>query len=228
MLMDATNSILTQIDSAFQKSSGVTTDTRMAEKGKLFFALKGDRFDGNEFALQALNAGCILAIVDDPIIAAQSDLCLEVPDVFIALQSLAHLHRSRWKFPVIGLTGSNGKTTTKELLHAVLQTTFSKTFATRGNLNNHIGVPLTLLEIPEDADMAIVEMGANAQGEIAELAKIAEPTHGVILNIGEAHLEGFGGIQGVLKGKRELFRYFEQPHSRGVEVFVHAGQPDAH
>ena len=226
MLMDATNSILTQIDSAFQKSSGVTTDTRMAEQGKLFFALKGERFDGNEFALQALNAGCILAIVDDPIIAGQSDLCLEVPDVLIALQSLAHLHRSRWKFPVIGLTGSNGKTTTKELLHAVLQTTFSKTFATRGNLNNHIGVPLTLLEIPQDADMAIVEMGANAQGEIAELAKIAEPTHGVILNIGEAHLEGFGGIQGVLKGKRELFRYFEQPHSRGVEVFVHAGQPD--
>lgn len=225
MLMDATNSILTQIDSAFQKSSGVTTDTRMAEKGKLFFALKGDRFNGNEFALQALSDGCLLAIVDDPIIARQSDLCLEVPDVLIALQSLAHLHRSRWKFPVIGLTGSNGKTTTKELLHAVLKTKFTKTFATRGNLNNHIGVPLTLLEIPQDADMAIVEMGANAQGEIAELAKIAAPTHGVILNIGEAHLEGFGGIQGVLKGKRELFRYFEQPESRGVEVFVHAGQP---
>jgi UDP-N-acetylmuramoyl-tripeptide--D-alanyl-D-alanine ligase len=225
MLMDATNSVLTQIDSAFQKSSGVTTDTRMAEKGKLFFALKGERFNGNQFALQALNNGCLLAIVDDPVIAAQSDLCLEVPDVLIALQSLAHLHRSRWDFPVIGLTGSNGKTTTKELLHAVLTTRFTKTFATRGNLNNHIGVPLTLLEIPQDAEMAIVEMGANAQGEIAELAKIAEPTHGVILNIGEAHLEGFGGIQGVLQGKRELFRYFEQPDSRGIEVFVHAGQP---
>jgi UDP-N-acetylmuramoyl-tripeptide--D-alanyl-D-alanine ligase len=225
MLMDATNSALAQIDAAFQQSNGVTTDTRHASPGKLFFALKGDRFNGNEFALQALEAGCTLAVVDDATVSQQSERCIEVKDVLIALQSLAYLHRSRWNFPVIGLTGSNGKTTTKELLYAVLKTAFTHTYATRGNLNNHIGVPLTILEIPVEADMAIIEMGANAQGEIAELARIAQPTHGVIINIGEAHLEGFGGIKGVIKGKQELFRYFEHPGSRGERVFVHANHP---
>ena len=222
MLMDATNSALKQIDAAFRKSNGVTTDTRDASPGKLFFALKGDRFDGNEFALQALESGCTLAVVDDKTVALTSELCIAVDDVLTALQALAQLHRSRWDFPVIGLTGSNGKTTTKELLYTVLKKRFAKTYATRGNLNNHIGVPLTILEIPINAEMAIIEMGANAQGEIAVLAEIAQPTHGVIINIGEAHLEGFGGLDGVVKGKRELFRYFEQSPSPGKHIFVHA------
>ncbi len=225
MLRDSIDSTFARIDAAFQKSNGVTTDTRSVGQGKLFFALKGEQFDGNSFALKSLESGCLFAVVDDPIVARQSKLCIQVDDVLLALQSLAQLHRSRWDFPVIGLTGSNGKTTTKELLHAVLKTRFPKTYATRGNLNNHIGVPLTLLEIPVDADMAVIEMGANAQGEIAQLAQIAQPTHGVIINIGEAHLEGFGGREGVIKGKRELFRYFEKENSRGEHVFVHAKHP---
>jgi UDP-N-acetylmuramoyl-tripeptide--D-alanyl-D-alanine ligase len=225
MFKDASDSALARIDAAFQKSNGVTTDTRELAPGKLFFALKGERFDGNTFALQSLDAGCLLAIVDDPIVAQKSSHCVFVDNVLTTLQSLAALHRSRWDFPVIGLTGSNGKTTTKELLHAVLKTRYTKTFATHGNLNNHIGVPLTLLAIPIDAEMAVIEMGANSQGEIAVLAEIAQPTHGVILNIGEAHLEGFGGPDGVIKGKRELFRYFENHPSDAKHVFVHAGHP---
>ena len=184
----------------FDRSSGVTTDTRHCGPGKLFFALKGERFDGNAFAKDALNAGCLGAVVDDP--SVQGDGILWVEDVLTALQDVAHLHRKRFRGPVFGLTGSNGKTTTKELLRAVLSCRFD-VHATAGNLNNHIGVPLTLLSMPVDVEFALVEMGANHQGEIALLSRIADPTHGMITNVGLAHLEGFGGVEGVKKGKQE-------------------------
>ncbi|MDE0871035.1 MAG: UDP-N-acetylmuramoyl-tripeptide--D-alanyl-D-alanine ligase [Flavobacteriales bacterium] len=224
MLLAPSDPLLQAIDASFQRSKGVTTDTRSAGLDKIFFALCGERFDGNQYAIAALDSGCSAAIVDDPKIAQLSKQCILVDDVLIALQSLASLHRSRMTCPVIGLTGSNGKTTTKEFLRDILLKKHPKTFATKGNLNNHIGVPMTLLEIPLDAEMVILEIGANAQGEIAELTKISRPTHGVITNIGQAHLDGFGGIEGVIKGKRELFRYFEMNHS-GSEpaIFVHAG-----
>jgi UDP-N-acetylmuramoyl-tripeptide--D-alanyl-D-alanine ligase len=170
----------------------------------MYFALKGERFDGNQFALEALQKGCIAAVVDDPTITGEG--ILHVPDGLEALQSLASAHRRRFKGPVFGLTGSNGKTTTKELIKAVLERHLV-VHATRGNLNNHIGVPLTLLAMPLDAEFALVEMGANHQGEIAALCRIAEPTLGMITNVGLAHLEGFGGVEGVKKGKQELYRY---------------------
>ena len=191
----------------FDRSSGVTTDTRHCGPGKLFFALKGERFDGNAFAKDALNAGCLGAVVDDP--SVQGDGILWVEDVLTALQDVAHLHRNRFRAPVFGLTGSNGKTTTKELLRAVLSRRFD-VHATAGNLNNHIGVPLTLLSMPVDVEFALVEMGANHQGEIALLSRIADPTHGMITNVGLAHLEGFGGVEGVKKGKQELYVHLAQ------------------
>ena len=216
------------IQKAFASSTGVTTDTRTARAGKLFFALKGDHFDGNQYAKQALEKGCVSAIIDDPVIARELDGAILVDDVLSALQSLARWHRRKWKCPVIGMTGSNGKTTTKELLKAVCKSRFPGIQATLGNLNNEIGVPLTLLSAGDDPDFVIVEMGANAQKEIALLAKIAEPTHGIITNIGRAHLEGFGGIEGVIQGKRELFDFFRAESTKpteGVSVFVNASHP---
>ncbi len=204
----------------FDRSDGVTTDTRKCGPGMLFFALKGERFDGNTFALQALEAGCLAAVVDDP--AVVGDNVLHVENVLQSLQSLANLHRQRFACPVLGLTGSNGKTTTKELLRAVLSESFDVR-ATAGNLNNHIGVPLTLLSFPKDVEFAIVEMGANHQGEIAALSRIAEPTHGIITNVGMAHLEGFGGIEGVKKGKQELFVHLA---AKGGTAFVPASDDD--
>ena len=189
----------------FRGATGVATDTRKCAPGTLFFALKGDNFDGNRFADDALKRGCVAAVVDDPALF-DLDGMFGVDDVLTALQMLAGHHRAKWDFPVIGLTGSNGKTTTKELMLAVLGMRY-KVYGTRGNLNNHIGVPLTLLEIPADAEMAIIEMGANHVGEIQNLARIAQPTHGLITNIGRAHLEGFGSEEGVLKGKTELFEH---------------------
>ena len=204
----------------FDRSDGVTTDTRKCGPGMLFFALKGERFDGNSFAHQALEAGCLAAVVDDPSVIG--DNVLHVENVLQTLQSLANLHRHRFGCPVLGLTGSNGKTTTKELLRTVLSETFV-VHATAGNLNNHIGVPLTLLSFPKDVEFAIVEMGANHQGEIAALSRIAEPTHGIITNVGMAHLEGFGGIEGVKKGKQELFVHLA---SKGGTAFVPASDKD--
>jgi len=204
----------------FDRSDGVTTDTRRCGPGKLFFALKGERFDGNAFANEALAAGCLAAVVDDP--ALSGDRLLPVEDVLSALQDLAHLHRKRFPGPVFGLTGSNGKTTTKELLRAVLSGSFD-VHATEGNLNNHIGVPLTLLSMPADVEFALVEMGANHQGEIALLSRIADPTHGMITNVGLAHLEGFGGVEGVKKGKQELYVHLA---SRGGTALVPADDPD--
>ncbi|MED5336287.1 MAG: Mur ligase family protein, partial [Bacteroidota bacterium] len=204
----------------FDRSDGVTTDTRRCGPGKLFFALKGERFDGNAFASEALAAGCLGAVVDDP--ALSGDRLLHVEDVLTALQDLAHRHRTRFPGPVFGLTGSNGKTTTKELLRAVLSKSFD-VHATEGNLNNHIGVPLTLLSMPADVEFALVEMGANHQGEIALLSRIADPTYGMITNVGLAHLEGFGGVDGVKKGKQELYLHLA---SRGGTALVPADDPD--
>ena len=204
----------------FDRSDGVTTDTRRCGPGKLFFALKGERFDGNAFAGEALAAGCLAAVVDDP--ALSGDRLLHVEDVLTALQDLAHRHRTRFPGPVFGLTGSNGKTTTKELLRAVLSRSFD-VHATEGNLNNHIGVPLTLLSMPADVEFALVEMGANHQGEIALLSRIADPTHGMITNVGLAHLEGFGGVDGVKKGKQELYIHLA---SRGGTALVPADDAD--
>ena len=189
---------------AFLNSSAVTTDTRSIPQGSIFFALKGARFNGNSFALQALELGAAYAVVDEPV--GKDDRLILVDNVLEALQDCARAYRRYLGIPIIGLTGSNGKTTNKELFHAVLNTTF-KTYATAGNFNNHIGVPLSLLRIPRDSELAVIEMGANHQKEIAQLAAICEPTIGYITNYGKAHLEGFGGVEGIIKGKSELYDY---------------------
>lgn len=188
----------------FLKSNGVCIDTRKITDGVIFFALKGNSFDGNTFALKALEMGAMLSVVDDKNISG--DNIFFVDDVLIALQELAKYHRNTFDIPVIGLTGSNGKTTTKELLTKVLEKKYTIT-STAGNYNNHIGVPLTLLNLTDKTQIAIVEMGANHVGEIAFLCEMARPTHGLITNIGKAHLEGFGGIEGVKKGKGELYDF---------------------
>lgn len=184
----------------------VQTDTRKLQNGDLFFALKGDNFNGNAFAAQALAAGAAYAVVDEDT-GLTDDRIIQVPDVLTALQQLAKRHRESFThIPFIAITGSNGKTTTKELVHEVLNTTY-KTYTTTGNLNNHIGIPLTILKIKGDAEMAVIEMGANHQKEIEGYCTYAMPTHGIITNCGKAHLEGFGGEEGVRKGKGELYDY---------------------
>ena len=185
----------------------VSTDTRKIEKGDLYFALKGESFDGNKFAQQAIDKGASYAIIDDKTYASEKTIL--VVDVLTALQNLATYHRNQLKIPIIGITGSNGKTTTKELIKSVLSQQFN-VFATHGNLNNHIGVPLSLLSITNKHEIAIIEMGANHQKEIEFLSKIAQPDYGFITNIGKAHLEGFGGEDGVLKGKTELYTYLRE------------------
>ncbi|GAB3960734.1 UDP-N-acetylmuramoyl-tripeptide--D-alanyl-D-alanine ligase [Spirosoma harenae] len=205
----------------FLECTGVSTDTRRITPGCLFVALKGDKFDGNQFAEQALAAGARYALVDDAGVATREKnvgSCLLVADTLLALQDLARHHRQTFTFPVIGLTGSNGKTTTKELIAAVLSKKY-RTYATIGNLNNHIGVPLTLLAMNEQYEMAVVEMGANHQKEIELLCSIAQPTHGLITNVGKAHLEGFGGFEGVKKGKGELYDYLAL---NGRTVFINS------
>jgi UDP-N-acetylmuramoyl-tripeptide--D-alanyl-D-alanine ligase len=187
----------------------ISTDTRKIVPGSLFFALKGNKFDANTFASQALDAGAAYAIIDNPAYALGEKYIL-VADGLAALQDLAAYHRRQLSIPVIGLTGTNGKTTTKELINAVLSQRFN-TLATEGNLNNHIGVPLTLLKITAEHEMAVIEMGANHQREIALLCSIAQPTHGLITNVGKAHLEGFGGVEGVKKGKGEMYDYMVAP-----------------
>ncbi|GAB3799650.1 UDP-N-acetylmuramoyl-tripeptide--D-alanyl-D-alanine ligase [Spirosoma humi] len=198
-----------QLYHKFQECTGVSTDTRRITPDCLFVALKGDTFDGNTFAEQALAAGARYAVVDDSEVASRVPGCLLVSDGLTALQDLARHHRQTFTFPVIALTGSNGKTTTKELIAAVLSKNY-QVYATIGNLNNHIGVPLTLLALNEQHELAIVEMGANHQKEIELLCSIAQPTHGLITNVGKAHLEGFGGVEGVRKGKGELYDYLAQ------------------
>ena len=199
----------------FQQSSGVCTDTRSLKNNQLYFALKGPSFNGDNFALEAIKNRASYAIVSEHC-RDKNDQLIHVSDPLKTLQDLARFHRDRFEIPVIGLTGSNGKTTTKELINAVLSSEY-ETLCTQGNLNNHIGVPLTLLGLQPSHQMAIIEMGANHQGEIAELCKIANPNLGLITNFGKAHLEGFGGIEGVIKGKSELYQHLI--HVGGVIFF---------
>lgn len=194
-----------ELHALFKKSKGVATDTRTLREGELFFCLKGANFNGNRFANKALEKGAIAAIIDDQS-AYSNEKTILVNNTLEALQMLAHHHRKQFDIPVIGLTGSNGKTTTKELIRSVLEQGHT-IHATHGNLNNHIGVPLTLLGISDDTEIALIEMGANHQKEIDQLCQIAQPNMGYITNFGKAHLEGFGGVDGVIKGKSELYDY---------------------
>ncbi len=204
----------------YLKNPVVCTDSRRIRPGCIFFALKGARFDGNRYALQALEEGASLAVVDDPDLP-QHPGCYRVADALKALQDLARHHRRRFDIPVLAITGSNGKTTTKELLAAVLARRF-KLHYTQGNFNNHIGLPLTILSMPADTDFLLLEMGANHPGEIDALCRIAEPTHGLITNVGMAHLEGFGSFEGVRRTKAELYRFLQE--TRGI-VFLNANEP---
>jgi UDP-N-acetylmuramoyl-tripeptide--D-alanyl-D-alanine ligase len=187
----------------YLKHPSVQTDTRKLKPGDLFFALKGPSFNGNQFARQAIEAGAAYAIIDEAEYAIEGKTILS-DDVLATLQQLALHHRQQFSIPFLAITGSNGKTTTKELIHAVLSTGFT-TYTTQGNLNNHIGIPLTILKIRKDAEMAVIEMGANHLKEIASYCRIVLPTHGLITNCGKAHLEGFGSEEGVRKGKGELY-----------------------
>ena len=197
-----------QLYDIFKTSSGVCTDTRKITEGCLFFGLKGANFNGNLFAAAALQQGAKKVVVDEAAVALNEDYIL-VEDVLTALQELSTYHRISLGIPIVGITGTNGKTTTKELIKAVLDTKY-RTLATTGNLNNHIGVPLTLLSLKENTEIGVVEMGANHQGEIAFLCEIARPNVGMITNVGKAHLEGFGSFEGVKKAKGELFRFIEK------------------
>ena len=209
-----------QLYQIFLQCAAVSTDTRKITPESLFIALKGPNYNANKFAKEALAKGARYAIVDESDYADDPRIYL-VDNGLKTLQSLAQFHRDKLKIPVIGITGSNGKTTTKELIHRVLSTTY-KTYATEGNLNNHIGVPLSVLSIKPEVEMAVIEMGANHVGEIAQLCKIALPSHGLITNIGHAHIEGFGGIEGVIRGKSELYQHLLDHH--GV-VFINSEDP---
>jgi UDP-N-acetylmuramoyl-tripeptide--D-alanyl-D-alanine ligase len=203
--------------SLFLEYPQVTTDTRQIVPNSLYFALKGEHFDGNAFAQQALDLGAARAIIDNPQFLVD-ERCILVDNVLESLQDLARHHRRQFTIPIIGLTGSNGKTTTKELLNAVLSQKYG-VLATKGNLNNHIGVPLTLLQLRKETEIAIIEMGANHPGEIELLCSIAEPTHGLITNVGKAHLEGFGSFEGVKKTKGELYDFLA---GHGGTLFLQA------
>lgn len=211
---------LEKLYSTFLKSTGVNTDTRSIEKGHLFFALKGPSFNGNTFAQQALDDGALAVVIDEPYLQPSESVFL-VDDVLSTLQELARIHRPNLEAKVVGLTGSNGKTTAKELFRSVLSTAY-KVHATQGNLNNHIGVPLTILNTPKETEILIVEMGANHQGEIRLLSSISNPDIGYITNFGKAHLEGFGGVQGVIKGKSELY---ENLRINGSTALVNSTDP---
>ncbi|MEO7983189.1 MAG: UDP-N-acetylmuramoyl-tripeptide--D-alanyl-D-alanine ligase [Bacteroidota bacterium] len=236
-----------QLYTIYKQYPSVQTDTRKLKEGDIFFALKGENFNGNSFVQKAFDAGAAYAVIDEEEYALFGKTIL-VSDVLTALQELARHHREQFNslpekvsVPFIAITGSNGKTTTKELIHAVLSTSF-RTYTTEGNLNNHIGVPLTLLKIKEDAEMAVIEMGANHLKEIASYCSYALPTHGLITNCGKAHLEGFGSEEGVRKGKGELFEHLRdnngaafvmwdyeylQEMSKGISPLVTYGTRDA-
>ena len=210
--------------SLYKKCSGVTTDSRAVTEGSMFFALKGENFDGNDFALAALEKGARIAVVDRPSLQGGRSgrgECFLVENALEALQQLAAYHRRQFRIPVVGITGTNGKTTTKELVAAVLSCKFNLV-STKGNLNNHIGVPLTLFGINEKTQAAVIEMGASAPGEIATLTAIAQPTCGLITNVGKAHLLGFGSFEGVKRTKGELYDYLRQ---NGGQAFYNADNP---
>ena len=204
-------------------STGVTTDSRNCPQGSIFFALKGASFNGNTFAKQALEKGCAYVVIDEASQAIEGDhRYIVVNDVLTTLQQLANHHRRQFHLKVIGITGTNGKTTTKELIASVLSTTYNVLY-TQGNLNNHIGVPLTLLRLTPEHDMAIIEMGANHPGEIKTLVEIAEPTYGIITNVGKAHLEGFGSFEGVIKTKGELYDFIR--NTKNGTIFIDHENP---
>ncbi len=208
--------MIEELYSIFLKHPSVCTDTRDIKPGSIFFALKGDNFNGNTFAEKAIELGSSFVVIDEEKYKKNEKYFL-VEDVLSTLQQLANYHRKQLNIPAIGITGSNGKTTTKELINAVLSKKYT-VLATKGNLNNHIGVPLTLLSITNEHEIAIIEMGANHQGEIELLCNIAEPDFGIITNIGKAHLDGFGGIEGVKKGKSELYKFIQ---AKKGKLFVH-------
>lgn len=212
--------IIEQLYQKYLEAGKISIDTRQITPGSVFFALKGDKFNANEFAAEALIKGARYAVVDDERFVKEERYIL-VEDSLVALQNLAKHHRSQLKIPIIGLTGSNGKTTTKELVNAVLSKKF-KTFATKGNLNNHIGVPLTILSIDKSSEIAVIEMGANHVGEIALLSSIANPTHGFITNIGKAHIGTFGGFENIIRGKSELYQHLIS--NNGI-VFINSQNP---
>lgn len=208
---------LSNIYLLFKEHPIVVTDTRKIVPNSIFFALKGDNFNGNKFAKSAVEKGCKYAIIDEAEYAIDDRFIL-VDDVLSTLQSIAREHRRQLNIPILAITGTNGKTTTKELVHEVLKRKFT-TVATIGNLNNHIGVPLTLLSMNKDTEFGIVEMGANHPDEIKQLCEIAEPNYGIITNVGKAHLEGFGSFEGVIKTKKELYDFL---FKNGGKVFVNA------
>jgi UDP-N-acetylmuramoyl-tripeptide--D-alanyl-D-alanine ligase len=189
----------------YDPHKGISTDSRRIKQGEIYFALKGENFDGNRFASVALDSGASIAIVDDPEVVKDKRYIL-VRDSLQTLQELAGFHRQKMDIPVVGITGSNGKTTTKELIHIVLSSRY-RVSSTRGNLNNHIGVPLTLLEMNNQTEMAIIEMGANHKGEIARLCEIVRPDYGLVTNVGKAHLQGFGSLAGVKAAKGEIYSF---------------------
>ena len=212
-----------ELYSIYREHPVVTTDSRNCFDGSMFFALKGATFDGNTFAVQALEKGCAFAVIDNPEVAAQDERLILVPDVLTALQELAAHHRRVWGGPVLQITGTNGKTTTKELISAVLSEG-KRILYTEGNFNNHIGVPLTLLRIkPEEHDIAVIETGANHPGEIADLCKIVQADWGLITNVGRAHLEGFGSFEGVMQAKGELY---DDLRKRNKQIFINAIDDD--
>ena len=205
----------------FLQSSGISTDTRKIYKNSLYFALRGENFNGNLFAQEALDKGAFKVVIDEAAFHKTNGETILVENVLLALQQLASFHRKYLNLPIISLTGSNGKTTSKELINAVLSQKFN-TVATQGNLNNHIGVPLTLLKMDKQTELGIVEMGANHLGEIKLLSEIAKPDYGYITNFGKAHLEGFGSLEGVIQGKTELYQFLKQNNKK---VFVNASDP---
>ena len=206
---------IAEIHQVFLTCNGVSTDTRNLRANSLFFCLKGENFNGNTFAKKAFEQGAAFVIYDDIQHDPNHQNAILVEDSLSTLQELAHYHRNQFDIPVIGLTGSNGKTTTKELIKHVLAQSF-EVLATKGNLNNHIGVPLSLLNIKQSTEIALIEMGANHLKEIAFLANIAAPTMGYITNFGKAHLEGFGSLEGVVKGKSELYDYLRE--NKGIAI----------
>lgn len=205
----------------FQAHPLVTIDSRNVPPASLFFALRGERFDGNDFALNALEKGAAYAVVDRPEVAERDERCLLVDDALLALQQLARRHRRQFDVPVLAIAGSNGKTTTKELISAVLGSHYPLHY-TKGNFNNHIGLPLTLLAMPLEIEVAVIELGANSLGETDALCRIAEPTHGLLTNVGKDHLEGFGSEEGVRRANAELYRYLA---ARDGVAFVNTDEP---
>jgi UDP-N-acetylmuramoyl-tripeptide--D-alanyl-D-alanine ligase len=199
---------ISELYNLFKTTTGVSTDSRNIKKGSLFFALKGSNFDGNLFAGRALKEGCEFAVIDNESYQ-ENDRFILVEDSLETLQNLARYHRSQLTIPVIAITGSNGKTTTKELLKAALSMNFHVA-ATRGNLNNHIGVPLTLLEITSEHELALIELGDNHLGEVAFLCQISKPNFGFVTNVGKDHLEGFGSMESNIKAKKEIFDYLAE------------------